>query len=500
MGYPPSTTGIISLKALLPSARFVNCHDITVADVTEKSCDVRPGCLFAALPGTRIHGRDFVPEALRSGAAAILTDRSLAGHSVPHCIVADARRAYGELCHALHFHPAQRLKMVGVTGTNGKTTTTWLVRELLQQLGKRCGLLGTIQYSDGNLSAPSSLTTPDARQLAGWLGSMVAQKARHAAMEISSHALDQQRIAGVSLDVAIVTNVTQDHLDYHQTFDDYVRAKAGIANYLKPQGILLINADDPGCRGMAANGELPAKCQTFGIAADADYRGTIEEETLQGTRFTLHVGETSVPMFLPMPGRHNVENALAAIAAVHHQGFPLEEIVHALAHCQDVPGRLQHVECASAATVLVDFAHTPDALGRVISTLRQLTFGRVIVVFGAGGNRDQSKRPQMGKVASQADLAIITSDNPRSEDPAEIAAHIQRGMEAGQCRVEVELDRRAAILRALEIAEEGDTVLIAGKGHEQTQIVGSRSIEFNDVAVCRSMGERQLIVSKPLQD
>ncbi|MEZ5940051.1 MAG: UDP-N-acetylmuramoyl-L-alanyl-D-glutamate--2,6-diaminopimelate ligase [Planctomycetaceae bacterium] len=500
MGYPPSTTGIISLRALLPSAKFVNCHDITVADVTEKSCDVHPGCLFAALPGTRIHGRDFVPEALRSGAAAILTDRSLAGHSVPHCIVADARRAYGELCHALHFLPAQRLKMVGVTGTNGKTTTTWLVWELLQQLGERCGLLGTIQYSDGNRTAPSSLTTPEARQLAGWLGSMVAQKNQSAAMEISSHALDQNRIAGVGLDIAIVTNVTQDHLDYHQTFDDYVRAKARIANYLKPQGMLLINADDPGCRTVTANTELPAKCVTFGISSAADYRGSLEEETLQGTRFTLHFGETAVPMFLPMPGRHNVENALAAIAAVHHQGFPLEEIATALAHCQGVPGRLQHVECASAATVFVDYAHTPDALGRVISTIRQLTFGRVIVVFGAGGNRDQSKRPQMGKMASQADVAIITSDNPRRENPAEIAAQIQQGMEVSQCRIEVELDRRAAILRALEIAEEGDTVLIAGKGHEQTQIVGSRSIEFNDVAVCRSMGERQLIISKPLQD
>ncbi len=455
-----------------------------MSSVTEQSREVTPGCLFAALPGTKTDGREFVHEALQSGAAAVFTNRSLAGHSVPHCIVADARRAYGELCHALHFNPSRQLGMVGVTGTNGKTTTTWLVRALLERLARPCGLLGTIEYSDGLNSTAAQLTTPDARTLAGWLGSMVARRTRYAALELSSHALEQQRTAGLQLDVAVVTNVTHDHFDYHATPVAYISAKARIAEHLKPSGLLVVNVDDAGSRRVLESLSKPVQCLTFGIEQAADLQATLIDETLDGTQFKVQLRGESVTLRTLLIGQHNVENLLAAIAALTHLGISLQQIAELLPHCTGAPGRMQRVRSAQAVRVFVDYAHTPDALKRVIQTVRHLSFGRVLVVFGSGGDRDSSKRPLMGQAASSADIAIVTSDNPRTEDPESIARQILQGMTSTSCETYLELDRQRAIERALELAEPGDTVLIAGKGHEREQIVGRQRFAFDDVAVC----------------
>ena len=513
MTLPPST-GLISLRSLFPAATFLNCSDIEVREVTSDSRHISRGCLFAAFPGKKTDGRDFVPEALRSGAAAILTHRSLAGLPVPQCIVPDARRAYGEVCHALHFNPSLSLGMVGVTGTNGKTTTTWLVRALLQQLARTCGLLGTIEYHNGHDSQPANLTTPGAPTLAQWLGSMVARQTGYAALELSSHALDQDRPAGLSLDVAVITNITHDHLDYHQHTEHYAAAKARIVEYLKPGGRLIINADDPGCQRLLLRLDIQqADTLTFGLKSPASLRAKIVDESLDGTVFHLKSETESLEIHTQLIGTHNIENILAAIASVRHFGFSLSEIGAALPHCAAPPGRLQRVPSRNEAHVFIDYAHTPDALTRVVETVRPLCFGRVILVFGAGGDRDASKRPLMGHAASAADVVVITSDNPRTEDPEVIAKQITDGLRQAatdsenphilqfpgttiEKRLIVELDRHMAIERAIKLAEPGDVVLIAGKGHEREQLIGRHRFPFDDAAVAEAALRR---VSVPLE-
>ncbi len=462
-----------------------------MSSVVEDSRRVTPGCLYAALPGTRTHGREFVHEALQCEAAAILSDCSLAGLSVPYCIVPDARRAYGELCHALHFNPSSQLGVVGVTGTNGKSTTTWLVRALLERSARTCGLLGTIDYSDGMIAEPATLTTPDATTLALWLGNMVARGTQYAALELSSHALDQQRTAGLQLDVAIVTNVTQDHFDYHGDFDSYVAAKARIAERLKPGGVLFLNADDQGSMAVLDHLSRHIRVQTFGVDHPADTQATVLEETLTGTHLRVCAGAESVELRTPLFGRHNVENVLAAIATVQQFGLTLAEIAEALPHCFGAPGRLQRIGGPSEPALFVDYAHTPDALQRIIGTLRHLTFGRVIAVFGAGGDRDETKRPLMGRAASEADVCIVTSDNPRTESPEAIAQAIVSGITLDPSHLYVELDRRRAIELALELAESGDAVLVAGKGHEREQIVGRQKLPFDEIRVCGQLLARR---------
>ena len=482
---PQRQPGAVNLHKEIPLASFVGCADITVSAVASHSAECTPGCLFAALPGIHTHGRDHLSQALQRGAAAILTDFPLADVSLPQCIVSNVPKAYGQICHGMYGHPSRKMGIAGVTGTNGKTTTTWILRSLLQSASRPTGIIGTIEYHDGVYSEPSSLTTPDPMTMARLLAAMRERQTKYAAIELSSHALAQGRPAGLSLDVAIITNVTQDHLDYHHTFEEYIAAKAKILDYLKLGGILVINADDLHWEEFIPPQERRIRVLSFGTGKDADIHYEILNEDASGSRFRLHYGVERFDCKIPLIGRHNVANAVGAACAAIHLGLMTEEIQAGLAECKAVPGRMEPIDCGQDFQVIVDYAHTDDAISNLLKTLRPLTSGKVILVFGAGGDRDQSKRPAMGRAASMADHVIVTTDNPRSEDPRQIIDDILCGIDPAHLGLHVEPDRQSAICMAMQLAEPGDTVIVAGKGHEKIQIDAIGKHPFDDVQVCR---------------
>jgi UDP-N-acetylmuramoyl-L-alanyl-D-glutamate--2,6-diaminopimelate ligase len=479
-----STSATVSLRRLFPAASFVGCAEMAVSSAFEDSRQCTPGSLFAAIPGSKQHGQAFAEDALARGAAVILTSQPIARAKVNQCIVGDVRAAYSELCQALAGLPARRLGLVGVTGTNGKTTTTWLIRAILEANKKQTGLLGTVEYSDGVTAEPASLTTPDSRTLADWLESMVANKTPYAAIELSSHALQQSRAAGVQLDVATVTNITRDHFDFHATFDSYRAAKSRILWMVKRGGIVVLNADDPGAASLAELVPSSSRLLTFGIETSADISASILEQSKIGSRFTVEHGAEEFEFFTPLIGRHNIENCLAAIAACRHFGLSLDSMADGINTLRTIPGRMELIEGRQPFRVFVDYAHTDDALRNVIRAVRPTTKGKVIVVFGAGGDRDAEKRPLMGQAAATADLCVITTDNPRSEDPEKIIAQIADGLPP-QAKKHIEVDRETAIAWAIRHAKSGDTVLVCGKGHERAQVIGNERLPFDDAAACR---------------
>lgn len=485
----------VSLRRLFPSASFVGCADVITTAATEHSDRCGPGCVFAAVPGTRHHGSQFVPEAIQRGASAILLDRPLAALPVSQCIVPNVRGAFAELCHALQGYPSRRLGVVGVTGTNGKTTTAWLMRSVWESAGHPAGLLGTIEYSNGMERIDAGLTTPDSNSFAEWLGSAVSCGTRFAAVELSSHALDQDRCSGTQLDVAVVTNVTHDHLDYHGDLAAYARAKSRIAGMLKRGGLLLLNADDPVAAALAEQAPAHVQVATFGIDHPADIQARILGQSRHGTVFEVVHGAVRREIETSLIGRHNVQNCLAVLGAGVHLGLSIDEIAPSLASADPVPGRLESVDCGQDFGVFVDYAHTADALRAALTTLREITPGRLLCVFGAGGDRDRTKRPLMGQAAEAADVAVVTSDNPRGEDPEQIIDDICCGIETAGNTVHIEADRGRAIDWALGQARADDCVLIAGKGHERVQIIGSQRIPFDDRNVCR----RWLTQHSPVQ-
>ncbi|MFV0442205.1 MAG: UDP-N-acetylmuramoyl-L-alanyl-D-glutamate--2,6-diaminopimelate ligase [Planctomycetaceae bacterium] len=482
---PPSASETIpvSLRRQFPDASFIGCADIVISTATDRSGDCTPGCLFAALPGTNVHGRAFVTDAVERGATALLTDTPLPHVHLPQCIVADARAAYSRLCHSLAHWPSRRLGVAGVTGTNGKTSTAWLVRSILDSSQRRCGLTGTIEYSDGFNVDPAPLTSPDPRTLTRYLARARDNDCSHFALELSSHALDQGRASGLLLDAAIVTNITQDHFDYHGTFDAYRDAKARIAGYLKRGGTLILNSDDPGSLSVMGFTPGSARCLTFGIAEPADVQATQLELGPDGCRFTVTAGTESARFETSLVGQHNVANCLAACCAGLHFGLSLQEIAVGIAALRCIPGRMQSINCGQPFRLFVDYAHTADALRRTIAAARQLATGRVICLFGAGGDRDRSKRPEMGRAGATADVVVLTSDNPRGEDPQSILYDVLSGCVAA--KVHVDPDRERAIAWAIHQARPGDVLVVAGKGHETVQIIGRDRIPFDDAALCR---------------
>jgi UDP-N-acetylmuramoyl-L-alanyl-D-glutamate--2,6-diaminopimelate ligase len=473
----------VNLRRLFPQASFVGCGDIHCSDVTDRSTACRPNSLFAVIRGTHTDGHQYIRDAVERGASALLVDRPQADASVPQCVVADVRRAYAELCAALMGHPARHLGLAGVTGTNGKTTTTWLIRSILQASGRQTGLLGTIEYSDGVASESSNLTTPDPAGLARRLAAMVSMKTTHAAMELSSHALDQRRNAGTLLDAAVITNITQDHFDYHHNFTAYRRSKLRIFDYLKPAGLAIVNLDDAGSRSCLE--DAPKRVTTYGLDQPADVSGEVVSSSLEGSKFRLTMGTDSVLVETALIGRHNVSNCLAAAAVAAHFGIGVGDISRGIEALVAVPGRLELVDCGQPFPVLVDFAHTEDALRNCLSSLRPLTRGRIICVFGAGGDRDRTKRPLLGRAAAEADLPVVTSDNPRSEAPDAIIADILVGFPGARRQPYVEADRERAIRWAIQHAGPADIVLIAGKGHETEQIIGTERLHFDDREIAR---------------
>jgi UDP-N-acetylmuramoyl-L-alanyl-D-glutamate--2,6-diaminopimelate ligase len=471
-------------------------REMEISGVCADSRQVRPGTLFVALPGTRLSGEDFIKEAVARGAVAVAAERApefAAGSGPTVALVADARRALAELACAYHQRPSENLRVAGVTGTNGKTTTAFLIQHICDAALKRCGLIGTVRYQIGDRVLPAARTTPDALELQGLLAQMRDAGCKTVAMEVSSHAIAQQRVRGVDFDAVVFTNLTQDHLDYHGTIENYFETKAGLVLNLGTQrfkpGVGIINVDDRYgalLHGRALQAGLPVLA--FGQGVKADFRASNCRTDVQGSSFQLDAVGRSWLVRLPLSGMFNISNALGAIAAAHVLGVDVRTAVLALASAPPVPGRLEPVPAKRSFRVFVDYAHTDDALRTVLRTLRDLQPGRLLTVFGCGGDRDKGKRPLMGAAAEEfSDWTIVTSDNPRSEAPEQIAADITRGMSTG--RHEVVLDRRAAIQRAIEMAAPRDIVLIAGKGHETTQETAGRTEPFDDVAVARSILE-----------
>lgn len=495
----------VSLRRLLPNASFVGCCDIVASDVTEDSRQAGPETIFAAIPGTRVDGCQFVADAIQRGCPAVLTERPLFDIAVPQCIVSDARLAYSRMCDAIFGFPARRLRVCGVTGTNGKSTTAWVLQSILSAAGQRCGLLGTIEYSDSVSSEPATLTTPDSRRAARWFRRMLDAGASCAAIELSSHALQQRRAAATPLAAAVITNVTQDHFDYHGNFEDYLAAKSQILSLVAPGGCIVINEDDAGsARLIEPARQSGHHVVTIGLTSNADLHPDILEESLDGSRFRIRACHTTVlsplgergegtdfaldfEVTTSLPARHNVMNCLAATAVALHFGVSPESIASGIEQLPSVPGRLERVDVGQPFHVFVDYAHTDDALRRVVDNLKSLTAGRVICLFGAGGDRDRTKRPLLAEAASHADATVVTSDNPRTESPTQIIEDILAGFPAGYSEFHIESDRRRAIAHAFSLAEPGDCVLIAGKGHETIQIVGDERRPFDDRLVATEL-------------
>ncbi|MGI8441301.1 MAG: UDP-N-acetylmuramoyl-L-alanyl-D-glutamate--2,6-diaminopimelate ligase [Thermoleophilaceae bacterium] len=452
--------------------------EVEVRDLAYSSRSVAPGALFFCVRGFSADGHRFAPDAVERGAVALVCERPL-GLGVPEVIVPDARAAMGPAAARFFGDPTSELGVVGITGTNGKTTTAYLVRAVLEAAGTPTGLLGTVASVVGGREEPVERTTPEAIDLQRLLGRMRDAGDRTCAMEVSSHALELGRAEGIRFAARVFTNLTQDHLDFHPTMEDYYRAKRRLFD---GPGASVVNADDPYGRRLA--GELEGAATTFAIEAEADIRAREVAFDTAGAAFRCETPEGEVEIAMGLPGLFNVRNALAAVGAARALGLDLEAIARGLASARRVPGRFEPVDEGQDFAVLVDYAHTPDSLENVLRAARPITAGRLHVVFGAGGDRDRGKRPLMGAVATElADRVIVTSDNPRSEDPESIVEEILAG--AGRA-TQRELDRRAAILMAVESAEPGDVVVVAGKGHEQGQeLAGGRKEPFDDVVVVR---------------
>ncbi|MBT3194133.1 MAG: UDP-N-acetylmuramoyl-L-alanyl-D-glutamate--2,6-diaminopimelate ligase, partial [Verrucomicrobia bacterium] len=404
--------------------------DPDIVGIACNSRRVRQGFIFVAIPGTVANGWDFVEDAIKRGACAILSEhppRRLDG--IAQITVNDAHTAYAEMAAAFNGGPAEKLRVIGVTGTNGKTTTAYMIRDVLRAAGMDPGLLGTVAYELGERCIPAGRTTPDAGTIQSLLRQMVDIGCKSAVMEVSSHALVQKRTAAISFDVAIFTNLTRDHLDYHGTMEAYYEAKASLFRSLSPTAIAIINTDDAWGRKLQQEG-LPGQVLTYGIADGADVSAESVEVSAKGCRFVARTPWGDERVELQLLGRHNVSNALACIASCCAQGVALPVACKALSQLATVRGRLEPVRGKQRFSVFVDYAHTDDALSHALSTVREFTAGRVIVVFGCGGDRDKSKRPAMGQVAAAlADVAVVTSDNPRSEAPAAIITDILAGMD-----------------------------------------------------------------------
>ncbi len=480
----------MKLKEVLaghPGVRLTGTAECEIRDIVYASQACRPGSLFAALKGLRADGFDFIPEALDLGASAVLSERERPSSTdIPWAQVEDAREALA-LCSANFFHhPSRSLTVLGVTGTKGKTTVAYLLESILKAAGFHPGLLGTISYRGPGLSASATRTTPEAPDLQRMMRILVDNGASHCVMEVSSHALDLKRPFGIDFDVTVFTNLSGDHLDYHASMDDYFDAKSRLF-VLGPQNAAVVNGDDAWGKKLIAR--LPRGGTTFGTNPRAMVRTEDYRCSTDGIRAVVLSPAGRFSLESPLLGTPNLYNILAATAAALTLNIPIPSIQQGVVSLRGVPGRFQKIPNSRGLTILVDYAHTDDALHNLLATARELSRGRVIVVFGAGGDRDRSKRPRMGAAAAAlADWTIVTSDNPRTENPEAIIAEIVAGLrQHGRDKFEVEADRRTAIKKALIKAREGDYVLIAGKGHEDYQILNDRVIHFDDSEVVRDL-------------
>jgi UDP-N-acetylmuramoyl-L-alanyl-D-glutamate--2,6-diaminopimelate ligase len=479
-----------TLLAAITPRQVLGPVDRVVESIAYDSRRVQRNGLFVALRGEKSDGHQFIEQAVEKGATVIVTEREVQSPRATGVVVEDTRSALADLAAVFYQQPARRLKLAAVTGTNGKTTTTFLIKHICEKAGMRCGLLGTVRYEIGDRVLPAVRTTPESLEVYDLLAQMANAGCKAAAMEVSSHALAQERVRGLEWDVAVFTNLTQDHLDFHGTMENYFAAKAKLftelaAQKFKTNATAVINIDDRyGAQLVDRLSKLKVPVITYGVGAQADFRASNYHAEFAGTSYQLDARGKSYLVRVPLIGRFNVANSMAALAAATSMGISLREAVLSLGRSPQVPGRLEAVPAKRQFQIFVDYAHTPDALLNVLKTARELSPRKLIVVFGCGGDRDKQKRPLMGRVADEnADFSIITSDNPRKEDPDAIIAEAAKGFRSN--RYEKITDRAKAIGRAIELAQPRDIVIIAGKGHEAYQEFADHTVPFDDIQVAR---------------
>jgi UDP-N-acetylmuramoyl-L-alanyl-D-glutamate--2,6-diaminopimelate ligase len=484
---PPRSMGLGVLTDVIGPERVIGLPVGEVRRLAYDSRQVEPGTLFFAVPGVHVDGHAFVPQAVERGALAVVVERQLDGLAVPQLVVERTRDALADAADAWFGHPSRELHVVGVTGTDGKTTTCFLAAAVLRATGRRPGLIGTVELGIGDerVPNPNRNTTPEALELQALLADMVAAGNDSVVMEATSHGLAQARTRNVDFDVGILTNLTSEHLEFHGSLENYRAAKAML---FEQAPISILNADDPSFAYFRdrASGSVV----TYALEADADVRASAVDATALGTAFDVRMGDWTGRVRLRLPGSFNVHNALAAMALAHVDGIDPDVAARALAEVPGVPGRMETVDLGQPFGVVVDYAHTADSLGKVLRILRPLTRGRLIAVFGSAGERDPTKRPAMGRVAAElADLTVVTDEDPRLEDPRAINEAIADGARAAGARDGQTLfvidDRPAAISHAIGLAQEGDVILLAGKGHEQTIIYGTEGRWWDEKEVAR---------------
>src|SRR5437764_886101 len=487
-----------TLLATTPVRQVFGSLDRPVENIAYDSRRVQRHTMFVALRGEKSDGHQFIGQAIDKGASVIVAEREEKDPRVTSLLVENTRTALADFSATFYGHPARKLKLAAVTGTNGKTTTTFLIKHICENAGLRCGLVGTVRYEIGERILPAIRTTPESLDLQELLAQIANAGCKAAAMEISSHALAQERTRGIEWNVAVFTNLTQDHLDFHGTMENYFEAKArlftGLAEQTgKTKATAVINLDDRYGARLVDRLEKKTPIVTYGMGARADFRASNYHAEFAGTSYQLDAKGKSYLVRVPLIGRFNVANSMAALAAASSMGISLREAILSLGRSPQVPGRLEAVPAKRQFQVFVDYAHTDDALLNVLKTLRELSPRKLIVVFGCGGDRDKQKRPLMGRVADQnADYSIITSDNPRKEDPEAIIAEMEKGFRSGN--YEKIADRAKAIARAIELAQPRDIILIAGKGHEAYQEFADHTVPFDDIQVAR-----QALENHPLE-
>ncbi len=461
------------LKGIQTKNQF---KDIEISNITTNSLEVKKGFLFVAIEGVNVDGHSFIEEAKKNGAVAVLAQKDT-GVDIPHILTANTRNALSVLWGNFYHNPAKALRLIGVTGTNGKTTTTYLTHHILSENNIKAGLIGTVENIIGEVKEPSKYTTPEPSALQELLSKMREQDVRDVVMEVSSHSLSQDRVAGLFFEVGAFTNLTRDHLDYHKTMEGYLAEKLKLMDRCNKA---VINVDDE--YGTEFIKRAKGKVITYGIEKQADFRATNIKHSPNGSDFTLVYPEGKINAFIGIPGQFSVYNALCSLAISDCLGIDMQKAVEALKKASGVNGRMEIVKTNENFSIIIDYAHTPDGLLNAVKTLKEIPKeGKLIVLFGCGGDRDKTKRPMMGKIAGElADFVIVTSDNPRTENPHSIINDILKGMKNIKIPFEVIADRKDAIHFAIENAKQGDVILLAGKGHETYQILKDKTIHFDE--------------------
>ncbi|TBR16875.1 UDP-N-acetylmuramoyl-L-alanyl-D-glutamate--2,6-diaminopimelate ligase [bacterium] len=453
-----------------------------IKGISCNSKKIKDNFVFVAIKGTKVDGNKFIGEAVKNGAKAVVFEGALKlkrslSPGIVFIPVVDARFAFAKLCAEFYHNPSSKLKVVGVTGTNGKTTITYLIEAILKKSGSNPAVIGTINYRFKNQVFPSKNTTPGPEDLQPLLRKMLDAKCKYAVMEVSSHALDQDRACGIDFSSAIFTNLTQDHLDYHHSMEEYFKAKTKLFAGLKGGSFAVINIDDS--YGKRLKKMTHVKTVTYGLDGHADFYAKNIRMGISGTKFIFSGPKKEAEFNIRLTGKHNLYNVLAVLAWAKHEGLDFDKVKKAVEEFTIIPGRLEKLNSHRGYSVFVDYAHTPDALFNVLTALREVSRGRILTVFGCGGDRDKNKRPKMGNIACRfSDYVIITNDNPRSENPLTIIRSIKAGIK--KSNYSVQPDRFKAIKKALELAKKDDVVLVAGKGHENYQIIKNKILHFDD--------------------